>query len=137
MAGALSLLLLVVSFQLEAVEYLHEQEYVHADIKGSNLLTGFGEGSQHEVGMVTKYIALYFTSLYHTVPSSYLQVYLVDYGLAYRFNPRGEHKEYKEDPRRQHEGTIEFTSIDAHQGVSESPCLLDSETRAMDSCPCR
>ena len=40
----------LVSFQLEAVEYLHEREYVHADIKGSNLLTGFAEGSQHKVG---------------------------------------------------------------------------------------
>ena len=48
-AGAVSLLLLV-SFQLEAVEYLHEREYVHADIKGSNLLTGFAEGTQHKVG---------------------------------------------------------------------------------------
>lgn len=122
MAGALPLLLLVVSFQLEAMEYLHEREYVHADIKGSNLLTGFAEGSQHKVGIVPKYLALYCTIL------SYLQVYLVDYGLAYRFNPDGRHKKYQEDPRRQHDGTIEFTSIDAHKGVSEFPRLLASET---------
>ena len=49
-----------------------------------------------------------------------LQVYLVDYGLAYRYRPEGRHKEYKEDPRRQHDGTLEFTNIDAHKGVSES-----------------
>lgn len=79
---------------LEALEYLHESEYVHADIKGSNLLTG-GERRQSEV-------------------------YLVDFGLAYRFNPEGRHKEYKEDPRRAHDGTIEFTSIDAHKGASPS-----------------
>ena len=48
-----------------------------------------------------------------------LQVYLVDYGLACRFRPEGRHREYKEDPRRQHDGTLEFTSIDAHKGVSE------------------
>ena len=48
-----------------------------------------------------------------------LQVYLVDYGLAYRFCPDGRHKEYKEDPRRKHDGTLEFTSIDAHKGVSK------------------
>ena len=48
-----------------------------------------------------------------------LQVYLVDYGLAYRYRPDGQHKEYKEDPRSQHDGTLAFTSIDAHKGVSE------------------
>uniref|UniRef100_A0A7N5JBB9 VRK serine/threonine kinase 1 n=1 Tax=Ailuropoda melanoleuca TaxID=9646 RepID=A0A7N5JBB9_AILME len=47
-------------------------------------------------------------------------VYLVDYGLAYRYCPDGIHKEYKEDPKRCHDGTIEFTSIDAHNGVAPS-----------------
>ena len=79
--------------QLEALEFLHESEYVHADVKGSNLLTGL------------------------THPH---QVYLVDYGLAYRYRPDGVDKEYSEDPRRRHDGTIEFTSIDAHNGASES-----------------
>lgn len=27
------------------LEYLHEQEYVHADVKASNLLVGFGKDS--------------------------------------------------------------------------------------------
>ena len=33
--------------QLDALEYLHDQGYVHADIKASNLLTGFK--NKHEV----------------------------------------------------------------------------------------
>lgn len=41
----------------------------------------------------------------------------MDYGLAYRYSPEGVPKEYKEDPKRCHDGTIEFTSIDAHKGV--------------------
>lgn len=41
----------------------------------------------------------------------------MDYGLAYRYSPEGVSKEYKEDPKRCHDGTIEFTSIDAHHGV--------------------
>lgn len=45
------------------------------------------------------------------------QVYLADYGLAYRYNPEGIHKEYKENPKKGHNGTIEYTSINAHKGV--------------------
>ncbi|XP_073683178.1 serine/threonine-protein kinase VRK1 isoform X1 [Garra rufa] len=78
---------------LDILEYIHDHEYVHADIKASNLL------------------------LSYTNPN---QVYLVDYGLAYRYAPEGVPKEYKEDPKRCHDGTIEFTSIDAHKGVSPS-----------------
>jgi len=80
---------------IEALEYLHEQEYVHADIKGSNLLTGFGDKNSS-------------------------RVYLVDYGLAYRYCPSGEHVPYKEDPKRKHDGTIEYTSRDAHKGLAPS-----------------
>lgn len=47
-------------------------------------------------------------------------MYLVDYGLAYRYAPEKVLKEYKEDPKRCHDGTIEFTSIDAHKGVCRS-----------------
>ncbi|XP_053330653.1 serine/threonine-protein kinase VRK1 isoform X2 [Spea bombifrons] len=78
---------------IDILEYIHEHEYVHGDIKASNLL------------------------LHHKHPD---QVFLVDYGLTYRYCPEGVHKEYKEDPRKCHNGTIEFTSVDAHKGVSPS-----------------
>lgn len=78
---------------LDILEYIHEHEYVHGDIKASNLLLSCKNPDQ---------------------------VYLVDYGLAYRYCPDGVHKEYREDPRRCHDGTLEFTSIDAHNGVAPS-----------------
>ncbi|XP_034274322.1 serine/threonine-protein kinase VRK1 isoform X3 [Pantherophis guttatus] len=78
---------------LNVLEYIHEHEYVHGDIKASNLLLG------------------------HEIPN---QVYLVDYGLAFRYSPEGNHKDYKENPKRCHDGTLEFTSIDAHKGASPS-----------------
>nr|XP_020471375.1 serine/threonine-protein kinase VRK1 isoform X1 [Monopterus albus] len=78
---------------LDILEYIHDHEYVHADIKASNLMMS------------------------HSDPN---QVYLADYGLAYRYQPDGILKEYKEDPKRCHNGTIEFTSIDAHKGASVS-----------------
>ncbi|XP_078591015.1 serine/threonine-protein kinase VRK1-like isoform X2 [Branchiostoma floridae x Branchiostoma japonicum] len=77
---------------LHTLEYLHEHQFVHADIKGSNLLLGFTKDTQD-------------------------QVYLVDYGLAYRYLPDSGHRDYKEDPRKAHDGTPEFTSSDAHKGV--------------------
>uniref|UniRef100_A0A8C6UJF3 non-specific serine/threonine protein kinase n=1 Tax=Neogobius melanostomus TaxID=47308 RepID=A0A8C6UJF3_9GOBI len=78
---------------LDTLEYIHEHEYVHADIKASNLMLSYSDPNK---------------------------VYLVDYGLAYRYCPEGVQKEYKEDPKRCHDGTIEFTSIDAHKGATPS-----------------
>ncbi|XP_068239405.1 serine/threonine-protein kinase VRK1-like isoform X1 [Palaemon carinicauda] len=77
---------------LDALEYIHSKEYIHADIKASNLLVGYQPGTQN-------------------------QVYLVDFGLACRYANDGKHKEYKYDQRKAHDGTIEFTSRDAHIGA--------------------
>ncbi|XP_006008186.1 serine/threonine-protein kinase VRK2 isoform X2 [Latimeria chalumnae] len=78
---------------LNVLEFIHEHEYIHGDIKAANLLVGF------------------------TNPN---EVYLADYGLSYRYCPSGTHKEYKENPRKCHNGTLEFTSLDAHKGVAPS-----------------
>uniref|UniRef100_A0A8C7QUR1 non-specific serine/threonine protein kinase n=1 Tax=Oncorhynchus mykiss TaxID=8022 RepID=A0A8C7QUR1_ONCMY len=78
---------------LDVLEYIHDNEYVHADIKAANLMLG------------------------HTDPD---KVYLADYGLSYRYSPDGVHKEYKKNPKKGHNGTIEYTSIDAHNGVAPS-----------------
>ncbi|XP_043910858.1 serine/threonine-protein kinase VRK2 isoform X2 [Protopterus annectens] len=78
---------------LDILEYIHEHEYVHGDIKAANLLLGYRDENQ---------------------------VYLADYGLCYRYCPNGNHKEYKENPKKAHNGTIEFTSLDAHRGVDPS-----------------
>ncbi|XP_033105041.1 serine/threonine-protein kinase VRK1-like [Anneissia japonica] len=80
---------------LTTLEYLHDKGYIHADIKAANLMMGYG-------------------------PKASNQVFLVDYGLAYRYLPDGEHKPYKEDPRKAHDGTLEYTSCDAHKGVVPS-----------------
>lgn len=41
------------------------------------------------------------------------QVYLVDFGLACKFSTE---KEFKPDPKKAHDGTIEYLSRDAHKG---------------------
>ncbi|XP_029926634.1 serine/threonine-protein kinase VRK1 isoform X2 [Myripristis murdjan] len=78
---------------VDVLEYIHDNEYVHADIKAANLMLG------------------------HQDPE---KVYLADYGLSYRYCPDGAHKEYKENPKKGHNGTIEYTSVDAHRGVAPS-----------------
>ncbi|KAM4615455.1 serine/threonine-protein kinase VRK1-like [Polymixia lowei] len=78
---------------VDVLEYIHDNEYVHADIKAANLMLG------------------------HQDPDT---VYLADYGLCYRYCPDGVHKDYKENPKKGHNGTIEYTSLDAHNGVSPS-----------------
>ena len=78
-------------FQIDVLEYIHDKGYIHADIKASNLLIGYTKGTEN-------------------------QVFLVDYGLACRYAVDGVHKEYKYDGRKAHDGTIEFTSRDAHIG---------------------
>ncbi|XP_053731026.1 serine/threonine-protein kinase VRK2 isoform X1 [Synchiropus splendidus] len=78
---------------VDVLEFIHENEYVHADIKASNLMLGYR--NQH-------------------------QVYLADYGLSHRYCPQGEHIPHKERPKDCHNGTIEYTSLDAHEGVAAS-----------------
>ncbi|NXP53650.1 VRK1 kinase, partial [Heliornis fulica] len=78
---------------LDILEYIHEHEYVHGDIKASNILLSYKNPNQ---------------------------VYLVDYGLAYRYCPNGVHKAYEENSKMCHAGTIEYTSIDAHNGAAPS-----------------
>uniref|UniRef100_A0A668T5T3 non-specific serine/threonine protein kinase n=1 Tax=Oreochromis aureus TaxID=47969 RepID=A0A668T5T3_OREAU len=93
---------------LDTLEYIHEHEYVHADVKASNLM------------------------LSHSDPN---QVYLVDYGLAYRYAPEGRPKEYKEDPKKCHDGTIEFTSIDCHKGACRcKPVSRRSDLEILSYC---
>lgn len=77
---------------LDVYEYLHSKEYIHADVKTSNLCIGRHSGTENNV-------------------------FLVDLGLSTRFTSGGKHKERKFDPRKAHDGTIEYTSRDAHIGV--------------------
>ncbi|XP_056230044.1 inactive serine/threonine-protein kinase VRK3 [Seriola aureovittata] len=78
---------------LDVLEYIHSNEYVHADITAENIYIKPGQTSQ---------------------------VYLVGYCHAFRYCPGGQHVEYREASRTPHEGTIEFISLDAHKGAAPS-----------------
>lgn len=74
---------------IDVMEYIHDCTYVHADLKGANILLGFGKTASKQ------------------------QLFLVDFGLASHYT----NKDFKPDPKKMHNGTIEYTSRDAHQGV--------------------
>ncbi|XP_075452322.1 serine/threonine-protein kinase VRK2 isoform X2 [Ascaphus truei] len=78
---------------LDILEYIHEHEYVHGDVKAANVMLGCTDPNK---------------------------VYLADYGLSYRYCSEGNHKQYEENPKKGPNGTIEFTSLDAHKGVAPS-----------------
>lgn len=71
---------------MDVLEYIHSKGYVHADIKGANILLS-------------------------TVSKSH--VYLVDFGLATHYSNA---TVYKPNPKKAHNGTIEYLSRDAHAG---------------------
>jgi vaccinia related kinase len=79
--------------QIDVLEYIHSNGYVHNDVKAQNLLLGRGRSKECDV-------------------------YLVDFGLASKFLRGGDaHVEYKPDPRFAHDGTGEYASRDAHIGA--------------------
>ncbi|EDV91120.1 nucleosomal histone kinase 1 [Drosophila grimshawi] len=75
---------------LDVYQFMHSTGYVHADLKAANILLGMGKGGGSS------------------------QAYLVDFGLASHYVTG----DFKPDPKKMHNGTIEYTSRDAHLGVA-------------------
>ncbi|KAH8415924.1 hypothetical protein KR222_003915, partial [Zaprionus bogoriensis] len=64
---------------------------------------------------------------YQMTPVEEEHVFLIDFGLASKYQDRGVHRPFIMDQRRAHDGTLEFTSRDAHLGAhsrrSDLECL--------------
>ncbi|ELK18512.1 Serine/threonine-protein kinase VRK3 [Pteropus alecto] len=78
---------------LDALEFLHENEYVHGNVTAENIFVN---------------------------PEDLSQVILGGYGFAFRYSPSGKHVAYVEGSRSPHEGDLEFISMDLHKGCGPS-----------------
>nr|XP_025869944.1 inactive serine/threonine-protein kinase VRK3 isoform X1 [Vulpes vulpes]XP_025869945.1 inactive serine/threonine-protein kinase VRK3 isoform X1 [Vulpes vulpes]XP_025869946.1 inactive serine/threonine-protein kinase VRK3 isoform X1 [Vulpes vulpes]XP_025869947.1 inactive serine/threonine-protein kinase VRK3 isoform X1 [Vulpes vulpes]XP_025869948.1 inactive serine/threonine-protein kinase VRK3 isoform X1 [Vulpes vulpes] len=78
---------------LDALEFLHENEYVHGNVTAENIFVN---------------------------PEDLSQVMLAGYGFTFRYAPGGKHVAYVEGSRSPHEGDLEFISLDLHKGCGPS-----------------
>ncbi|KAB0349532.1 hypothetical protein FD754_014389 [Muntiacus muntjak] len=78
---------------LDALEFLHENEYVHGNMTAKNIFVN---------------------------PENLCQVTLAGYGFTFRYSPGGRHVAYTEGSRSPHEGDLEFISMDLHKGCGPS-----------------
>ncbi|GAB1609778.1 serine/threonine-protein kinase VRK2-like [Argonauta hians] len=80
---------------LDALECIHHHGYAHADLKAGNILIA------NDNNKIDK-------------------VYLIDYGLASKVIINDKHKPYKPEKKNAHNGTLLYTSVDAHDGADTS-----------------
>ncbi|XP_066875102.1 serine/threonine-protein kinase VRK3 isoform X3 [Kogia breviceps] len=78
---------------LDALLFLHENEYVHGNVTAENIFVN---------------------------PEDLCQVTLAGYGFTFRYSPGGRHVAYAEGSRSPHEGDLEFISVDLHKGCGPS-----------------
>lgn len=97
------------------MEYIHDQGYIHADIKAQNILRTY-YGTKNGKKKSSKR-SIDDTKCDSDDIDEDDKYYLIDYGLAERYTLQGEHKPYEFDKRKANNGTAEFRSRDAHIGV--------------------
>uniref|UniRef100_A0A672P0X6 Inactive serine/threonine-protein kinase VRK3-like n=1 Tax=Sinocyclocheilus grahami TaxID=75366 RepID=A0A672P0X6_SINGR len=85
---------------LDALEFIHEKEYAHADIHAGNIYIN---------------------------TNSHPEVFLSGFGHAFRFCPGGKHVEYRQGSRTAHQGNLNFISMDSHKGAGPS-CRSDLQS---------
>ncbi|XP_023212640.1 casein kinase I-like [Centruroides sculpturatus] len=84
--------LMLADQMIERIEYVHNKNFIHRDIKPDNFVIGIGKHLN--------------------------KLYLIDFGLAKQYIRKGQHIPYRED--RNLTGSISYVSINTHLGIEQS-----------------
>src|SRR5699024_4658268 len=96
---------------------MHEQGYIHADIKAQNILrstVSSANGSLSRKRKNNKRTIEDETDGNIEEDDKYVRI---DYGLVEKYTLQGKHKPHEFDKRKANNGTCEFRSRDAHNGI--------------------
>ncbi|WKY16816.1 hypothetical protein Q1695_001434 [Nippostrongylus brasiliensis] len=90
---SLKTVLLLADQMITRIEYIHERDYIHRDIKPDNFLMGLGKRGN--------------------------LVYIIDFGLAKKYrDSRSQHIPYRENKNLT--GTARYASVNTHRGIEQS-----------------
>lgn len=91
---SLKTVLMLADQLLQRIEFIHQNDYIHRDVKPDNFLVGAGKKAS--------------------------TVYVIDFGLAKRYRDPKTHQHIPYTDKKNLTGTARYASINAHMGIEQS-----------------
>ena len=116
----LKTVLMLADQMIARLEYVHNKNFIHRDIKPDNFLMGIGQHCNKVRIYMYVYTVVSDATFAAWQPCFSVQVFVVDFGLAkkYKDSRTRAHIPYRED--KSLTGTARYASINAHLGIEQS-----------------